>query len=163
MSIIDKNLVLVASAIVFKEVKDTDLWFVIKSSEIDEWQFPKTVMRKGESSVRGCIRMMGEQGAMTLLLLEEAGRAGGVTTINDKTLPQRHIYYVAKMLSESGEAIGFDETEWLEYAKALRRLTSKREKAMLKQAKVELTKWRKKQAEKKSKLEPEEPEVEVEL
>jgi len=152
MSIIDKNLVLVSSAIVFKVEKDNDLWFLIKNSDDDEWQFPKTVMRKGESSVRGCIRMMGEQGAMTLLLLEEAGRAGGVTTINEKTLPQRHIYYVAKMLSESGEAIGFEESEWLDYSKALRRITSKREKAMLKQAKVELTKWRKKQAEKKKKL-----------
>ena len=153
MAIIDKNLVLISSTVVVKIDKDKkkDFFFVIKSSEDDEWQFPRTVVRKGESSVRAGIRMMGEQGAMTIRMLEEAGRAGGVTTVNDKTLPQRHIYYVAKLISESGEAVGFEEAEWLEYASASRRLSAKREKQMLKNAREELKKWRKAREEKRKK------------
>ncbi len=154
MSILDKNVVLVSSVAVFKvdKEKGKDYWFVVKNSGDNEWQFPRTIVRKGESSVRAGIRMMGEQGAMTIRMIEEAGRAGGVTTINDKTLPQRHLYYVAKLLSESGEAVGFDECEWLEYAKATRKIVSKREKQMLQCARDEVKKWRKRRAEKKKKL-----------
>lgn len=153
MSILDKNLVLVSSVIVFRVDKESkkDYWFIVKNSDDDEWQFPRTVVRKGESSVRAGIRMMGEQGAMTIRMIEEAGRAGGVTTINDKTLPQRHLYYVAKLVSESGEAVGFEEGEWLEYAKATRKFASKREKQMLQGARDEVKKWRKQREEKKKK------------
>ncbi len=148
MSIIDKNLVLISSVIVFKHEKGKDFWFVVRDEDEDEWKFPRTAVRKGESSVRAGIRMMGEQGSMTIRMIEEAGRAGGVTTVNEKTLPQRHIYYVAKLVSESGDAVGFDEFEWLEYAKASRKFKSKRERQMLQSARKEVEKWRKKKAKK---------------
>lgn len=142
------KVVLISSAVVFKKVGKKDLWFLVKSSE-GEWEIPRTVVRKGESSVRASLRMMGEQGGMTTRVLEEAGRAGGVTTINDKTLPQRHLYYLTRLLEEEGEAIGFEEFVWLEYAKAIRKLPSKRERSMLKQARKELRIWRKKKKQEK--------------
>jgi len=140
----DNNLVLLSSAVLFKKDGKEDLWFLVKQSEEDEWEMPRTVVRKGESSIRAAIRMMGEQGTMTVRVLEEAGRAGGVTNINNKTVPQRHLYYLVRYLSDSGEAIGFDEFVWLKYAQAVRKLTSKRERLMLKAAKKELKEWRKK-------------------
>jgi hypothetical protein len=95
------------------------------------------------------LRMMGEQGGMGTQILEEAGRAGGVATVNEKTVPRRYIYYLMVQKSGSKEVLGFDEHLWLEYAKAVRKLSSKRERAMLRQARQELRKWEKRKKEKK--------------
>jgi len=143
----DTNLVLVSGAVVFKEGRGKRRWFIVMQGEEDGWEIPKVFVRKGESSVRAAIRMMGEQGGMTTQVLEEAGRAGGVTTVNEKILPQRHLYYLMVLLPGVNEAIGFDKSQWLEYAKAVRALSSKRERAMLRQARKELRKWKKRQVE----------------
>ncbi len=141
----DTNLVLVSGAIVYKDIRGGRRWFIVKQTKDGEWEIPRVIVRKVESSVKATIRMMGEQGGMTIQVLEEVGRAGGVTTINGKTLPQRHIYYLVALKFKEGEAIGFEESNWLEYAKAVRKLTSKRERAMLKLARKELKIWEKEQ------------------
>ena len=135
--------VLVSGAIVFKQGRGKSFWLITKQGEDDEWEIPKIVVRKGESSVRAALRMMGEKGGMTTQILEEAGRAGGVTTINGKTLPQRYLYYLLVLIAPPGEAIGFFSHKWLEYAKAVRKLSSKRERTMLKQARKEYRIWKK--------------------
>jgi len=104
----NKNLVLISGACTFREVKGQNRWFLIKLPDLEEWEIPKVLVRKGESSVRAALRMMGEKGGMTTRVLEEAGRAGGVTTINGRTFPQRHIYYLMVAKSMAGEAIGFE-------------------------------------------------------
>jgi len=139
-----EKLVLVSGAIVFKEGRGKSRWLITKQAENDGWEIPKVVVRKGESSVRAAMRMMGEKGGMTTQALEEAGRAGGVTTINGKTLPQRYLYYLMLLKEPSGEAIGFAAHKWLEYAKAVRKLSSKREQTMLRQARKEYRIWNKK-------------------
>lgn len=143
--IIDKNLVLVSGAVVFKEGRSMKRWFLVRQSDDDKWEIPKVVVRKGESSVRAALRMMGEQGGMTTQVIEEAGRAGGVTTINEKTLPQRHLYYLMVQRQGTNEAIGFIDSKWLEYAEAIRKLSSKREKVMLRQARKGYQRWKKEQ------------------
>lgn len=139
----DRNLVLVSGAVVFKEGRGKRRWFIVKQDDGEEWEIPKVFVRKGESSVRASIRMMGEQGGMTTQVLEEAGRSGGVTTINGKVMPQRHLYYLMVLLSGAKEAIGFDKYKWLTYAEAVRKLSSKRERVILKQARKELKAWKK--------------------
>ncbi len=141
--IIDKSTVLVSGAVVLREGRSKKRWFLVKQSDDDKWEIPKVFVRKGESSVRAAMRMMGEQGGMSTQVIEEAGRAGGVTTINGKVFPQRHLYYLMIQQSGSSEAIGFADSEWLEYAQAVRKLSSKRERAILKQARKEYRKWRK--------------------
>jgi hypothetical protein len=147
----DKNLVLISGAVLFKEVRGKRRWFIVKQGDEDKWEIAKVFVRKGESSVRAAIRMMGEQGGMSTKVLEEAGRSGGVTTINSKTLPQRHLYYLMILQSGVKEAIGFANYQWLEYTKAIRKLSSKRERAMLRQARQELNKWKKAKKLKKTK------------
>jgi ADP-ribose pyrophosphatase YjhB (NUDIX family) len=148
---IDTNTVLVSGAIVFREGRGKRYWFISKKAdEEDEWELPKTFVRKVESSVRAALRMMGEQGGMSTKVLEEAGRAGGVTTINGKTLPKRDIFYLMIVLSKEGEAIGFEGFKWLEYAKAIRKLSSKREQIMLRQARKELFKWKREEKKKQA-------------
>lgn len=147
----DKNLIIVSGAVVFKDAGRKRRWFIIKQHEEDNWEIPKVVVRKTESSVRAALRMMGEQGGMTTKVIEEAGRAGGVTTVNGRALPQRYIYYLMALNSGLGEALGFEDSSWLEYAKAVRKLSSKRERAFLKAARQGLRKWeRQRKSEKKS-------------
>lgn len=141
---INKNLVLVAGACAFKEKGGNLRWFLVKQNGEDDWEIPKVLVRKGESSVRAVLRMMGEKANMTTRVLEEVGRFGGITTVNGKRLPQRHIYYLMLEKSQSGEAIGFSDSTWLEYSKTLKTLLSKRERSVLKAAKIELSKIKKK-------------------
>lgn len=136
----DKNLVIISGAVVYKDSRGKRYWFITKYSDDDKWEIPKTAVRRTESSARAALRMMGEQGGMTTTVLEEAGRSGGVTTINGKTLPQRHNYYLMRH-DLSGEAVGFEKSMWLEYAKAVRKLSLKREQQMLRQARKELQGW----------------------
>lgn len=151
----DKNQVLSSSCITFRENKSgKKTWFLVQN-ENGDWEFPKTTVRKVESSVRASIRMTGEQAGMTVRVLEEAGRAGGVTTIGNKTVPIRYIYYLAIHLSDSGEAIGFDKTVWIDDTKVVRTLTTKRDQQMYKQAKKVLKIWEKE----KKHLQPAEEEV----
>ena len=141
---ISKNLVLVAGACIFKENRGVLKWFLVKQNGEDKWEIPKVLVRKGESSVRAVLRMMGEKGNMTTRVLEEAGRFGGITTVNGKKLPQRHIYYLMLERDQSGEAIGFNDSTWLDYSKTLKALSSKREKIVLKAASIELSRVKKK-------------------
>lgn len=145
---IDKNIVLVSAAVVFRNQKNKNKlkWFLTKQGADGEWEIPKVIVRKGESSVRAALRMTGEKGSMTTQVLEEVGRAGGVTTINGKILPQRYIYYLMILRSASNEPMGFTQHLWLEYAKAVRKLPSKRERAMLKQARKVFRRWKKETA-----------------
>jgi len=139
----DKNFVLVSGAVVFKVVRGKNRWFITKQGEDGEWELPKVVVRKGESSVRAALRMIGEKGLMSTKVLEEVGRAGGITTINGKTLPQRYLYYLMILQSASEEPIGFSDHLWAEYAKVVRKLSSKRERAMLRQARKTYRTWKK--------------------
>ena len=136
--------VLVSGAIVFKEYRRRLTWLIVKKNEENGWEIPKVVVRKGESSVKAAIRMMGEQAGIGAKVLEEAGRAGGSTSINGRVVPQKNIYYLM-MQNSAGEILGFENHKWLEYAKAMRKLSSKREKVIMKQAKKELTTWKKEQ------------------
>ena len=141
--LMDKNLVLISGAIVYRYQNDKVEWFLVRHQDTNEWEIPKVTVRKGESSVRAALRIMGEKGAMTTRVLEEAGRAGGTTTLNGKTVPQRYIYYLMVLKLSSKEPIGFQSYEWFEYPKAIKKLSSKRETSMLRDAKDTYKKWKK--------------------
>lgn len=138
----EKDIVLVSGAVVFKEYRKRLKWLVTRKGENDEWEIPKTIVRKGESSVRASIRMMGEQAGEIATVLEEAGQTRATTTVNGKTVRQKKIYYLV-MQQVVDEILGFEKIEWLEYAKAVRRLSKKKEKVVLRKAREELTKWKK--------------------
>jgi ADP-ribose pyrophosphatase YjhB (NUDIX family) len=155
------DLVLISGAIVYRAIKGKKRWFLVKQSGEDEdWEIPKIIVRKAESSARGAMRLMLEQMGMNTQVLEEAGRAGGSATINGKVVPQRHLYYIMLFKEREEEeeekkgkkeeveeveeiVIGFDDYGWFEYAQAVRKLRSKRERLMLKQGRKELRKWEK--------------------
>jgi len=138
------NTILISGAIVFKKSRGKTFWFVSMNKVDDEeaWEIPKVMVKKTESSVRAAIRMTGEKGGMNNKVLEEVGRAGGSTTVGGKKVPQRYIYYLMVQIS-AGEILGFEKAEWLIYSKAVRKISSKREQQMLRDAKKLLSSWRK--------------------
>ncbi len=129
-----QKLILVGGAVVYRIVKNKPVWFIVKLKEDFDWELPKTTARRGESSVRSVIRMMGEQGGMNVKVREEVGRSGGASLIAGKTIPQRQIYYLL-VCKEAHEVLSFLDYDWLEYAKAVRKLKNKKELEMLKAAK----------------------------
>ncbi len=159
----NKELVLISGAIVYRATKGKKRWFLAKQSEEnDEWEIPKIIARKAESTARAGMRLMIEQAGIDTQVLEEAGRAGGSATINGKVVPQRYLYYIMLLKEEEEEeegkkkekeekeekeeiVIGFKELGWFEYAQAVRKLRSKRERLMIKQAREELRRWEKRE------------------
>lgn len=129
----DKTL-LIGASVVYKKDNGRTTWFIVKQNDGDDWELPKTNVRRGESSVRSVIRAMGEQGGMKTKVLEEVGRAAGAVMHNGRSVEQRIIYYLL-LERGGGEALGFAEYEWMDYAKAARKLSSKRDKNMLAKAK----------------------------
>lgn len=128
-----QKLILAGAAVVYKKVKDKPVWFVVKQKEDSDWEIPKTNARRGESSVRAVIRMMGEQAAMNVRVLEEVGRSGGAAMVAGKTIPQRTIFYLM-FCKEANEVLSFVDFDWLDYGKAVKKLKAKKDMAMLKSA-----------------------------
>jgi len=135
------NLMLVAGAAVFRKAKNGRVaWFLIKDSQSKRWELPKALVRKGESSVRTVLRVMGEQGGMNCKIIEEAGRIEDTTEISGKKAPRRIIYYLV-LEKSSGEVLGFEECAWVDFLSALKKLGWSKEKTVLKNAKKELEGW----------------------
>ena len=81
---------------------------------------------------------------MSVRVIEEAGRAKNVVTTNGKSVAQTTLYYVMVLRSDSKNADAFGDILWLDYSKASKKLSSKKEVAMLKNARVIMKEWEKK-------------------
>jgi len=127
------KLLLVSVPVVFKKDKGKKEWFLVVHEKDGDWELPKTTVRKAESSVRAAIRVMAEQGGIKAKVLEEAGRSGGATRVNNKLVAQRFIYYLMST-KDSGEMLGFLDGGWFEYRSAVKKLKTKRDRQMLKEA-----------------------------
>lgn len=137
----NKNTILISVGIVFREQRGKSKWLLVKKTEDADWEFPRITVRKTESSARGALRMSGELLGATVQIIEEVGRSGGMTNVNGRSVSQRQLYYLLKLHSQDGEALGFSDSAFFEYAQATKKLASKRDQQMLKNAKVELKKY----------------------
>ena len=133
----------IEKAIVFRDYRGKRQYLLVKTKEESDWEIPKVIVRKGESSVRAAIRLTSEQGGMTTRVLEEAGRFSTTTVINGKPVPQKFYYYLLLQKGGSSELIGFAEFKWLEYGEAIKRVLLKREKEMFRSGREVLKLWEK--------------------
>jgi ADP-ribose pyrophosphatase YjhB (NUDIX family) len=130
-----EEMVMVSAAVVFKKHdNDPTKWFIISNNDEDGWEIPKTVVRRGESSVRASIRITSEQAGMRTRVLEEVGRGSGATKLNNRPVTQKFLYYLMNC-KDGGEIIGFNKFDWVEYKTLAKRLTNKRDLAMVIKAK----------------------------
>ncbi|MEK7188612.1 MAG: NUDIX domain-containing protein [Patescibacteria group bacterium] len=135
---------LISGAVIFRPKRIGYVWFLVKKNPEDNWEILKSIVRKGESSVRASIRASEEQAGMKAKVLAEAGRVNAVTRDNGKVIKQKYLYYFM-LYKIGGEVLGFSDHIWLDYQKASRKLSSKRDKIMLKNAYNLFKEWKKKQ------------------
>lgn len=141
--------ILIAGAVVYRRQKgEKPVWFMVKQNGNDNWEIPKTTVRRGESSVRAVLRAMGEQGGMRTKVIEEVGRSNASTTIAGRSVPQQTIYYLM-FSKDEGNILGYEDTEWVDFTKFAKKITSKREITIAKKAKEMLVELDKKKKEKK--------------
>jgi len=133
----------IGGAIVFRDNRGKRQYLVVKTKEDGDWEIPKVVVRKGESSVRSVIRLTSEQGGMTTRVVEEAGRFSATTVINGKSVAQKYYYYLLLQKGGSNELIGFLQFKWLEYSDVIKVLPLKREKDVLKEGRDIMKEWEK--------------------
>jgi len=133
----------IGGAVVFRDNRGKRQFLLTKNKEESDWEIPKVTVRKGESSVRAVIRLMSEQGGMTVRVLEEAGRSLGTTVINGKPVSQKYYYYLMLQKGGTSELIGFFEYKWMEFTDAVKKVPLKREKDMFKSGKAVLKEWEK--------------------
>ncbi len=144
------NQMLVAGASVFRKAKNGRIaWFLVKDSQTKRWELPKALVRKGESSVRTILRVMGEQGGMNCKIIEEVGRIEDEIEVNGRKTPRRIIYYLV-LEKSAGEVLGYEEHTWADFSSALKKLGWSKEKTILKNAKKELENWLEKRKSKKT-------------
>lgn len=139
----DNQQISIGGAIVFRDYRGKRQFLLVQQKEDGDWEIPKITVRRGESSVRAVIRMISEQGGMSVRVLEEAGRGNGTAMVNGKSIPQKLYYYIMLQRSGGADAIGFFKTKWIEYGDATRKLQLKREKEMLKATRDYLKEWEK--------------------
>jgi len=140
---IKENFVLISSATLFKESRGKIYWLIIKQTDESDWELPKATVRRGESSVRAILRVLGELAGMSVKVLEESGRASASTVIGGKAISEKFLYYLIIFKASAGEILGFNNYEWLDFAKAVKKLASRRDKEMLRKARIVLKTWKK--------------------
>jgi 8-oxo-dGTP pyrophosphatase MutT (NUDIX family) len=133
----------IGEAVVFRDNRGKRQYLIAKVKEDDDWEIPRVTVRKGESSVRSVIRLMAEQGGMTVRVLEEAGRISGNVIVNNKSIPQKYYYYLMLQKGGTSELIGFHEYKWMEFSDAIKKVVLKRDKDMFKLAREVLKQWEK--------------------
>ncbi len=144
------NLILVAGSVVFRKAKNGRVsWFLIKDPQNKRWELPKSLVRKGESSVRTVLRVMGEQGGMNCKIIDEVDRIEDEVDYNGKKSPRRIVYYLV-IEKSAGEVLGFEEFAWVDFSSGLRKLGLAREKEVFKKAKKQLENWLEKRKAKKT-------------
>ena len=140
--------ILVGGAVIFKEGKNKNLFLLNKNNE-DEWEILKSIVRRGESSVRSVIRYTSEQRNMNTRVLDEVGRGTSVGTVNNKIITYKYIYYL--LIFKTGlEITEMGNISWFDYQTASKKLKLKREKDMLKIASKMVKEWQKTHKKKKS-------------
>lgn len=144
-----KQSISVGGALVFKDARGRRTYLITKQNEDDDWEIPKITVRKGESSVRSVIRMTGEMAGINAKVLEEAGRASGAASINGKIVPQKYYYYLMVLKAGGSDVIGFYDSKWVDFSKALKMISLKREKDILKESKKVLKQWEKEHSKKR--------------
>ncbi|MDO8341398.1 MAG: hypothetical protein Q7T59_05485 [Candidatus Woesebacteria bacterium] len=135
------NEILIGGAVIFREGRGKKYFLLSKNAE-GNWEILKTTVRRGESSVRSVIRYTSEQGNMATRVLDEVGRAVGAGTVNNRSITFKYIYYL--MLFKAGaEITGMGEISWFDKDQAIKKLTLKREKDMIKTANTMIKEWEK--------------------
>ena len=157
--LVNKNILYVGTALIAKKrTVNGYTWLLVKTKPESEWEFPKSVARKGESSVRATIRMTQEQFFMNAIVLQEADRFTGKASEEEKALEKMTLFYLMLHKSGGDDISGFTDHKWFDEKALAKKLTSKKEINAFQKAKKLLKESL--SAKKKPRVSPTEPEPE---
>lgn len=134
--------VLVSGAVVFRTRGEKVSWLIIKPGNDDVWQLPKSVVRRGESSVRTAIRVLAEMAGLRVRVIEEAGRTTITSRRKGGSLSKKLIYYLVLQKGKDDANKNGTKISWVDFTRARDKLASS-EKRILIQAKQALIEWQK--------------------
>lgn len=140
--------ILVSAAVVYKEPlrkyngKSRTSWLLVKAANDSEWQLPKGVVRRTESSVRAAIRTLSEVAGIRGRVLEEVGKISARSGKNGRILTKRTIYYLIQQRGKD-DIEASSKTVWVDPKNIRGKVKSATEKKMLTEARKVLTEWQK--------------------
>jgi 8-oxo-dGTP pyrophosphatase MutT (NUDIX family) len=124
-----------AGGVVFKRKELSVEYLIVRPSDNDfEWVLPKGHIEPGEESAAAAVREVREETGVTAKTLRRLGTVSFSTNSKDV----RADFYLMEAEKE-GDAGDGRELNWVSYEKALRELTHNQSKAMLKQARNEVS------------------------
>lgn len=127
-----------AGGAVFKTSKDKKVkWLIIKPAGTDRWQLPKGKIDKGESSAQAALREVKEEGEVETKIIEKIGSSSYFYVFNDTKCFKTVTYFLMEVVKKTKEGHDqeIDEVTFQEFDKALKLLTFKDDKNILKKAK----------------------------
>lgn len=133
--------VLVSSAVVYKNRGGKNSWLLVKSGE-EEWQLPKSVVRRTESSVRAAIRTLSEMAGIRGRIIEEVGKSSVRSGKGSKALIRRTIFYLMQQRGKDGIE-GTARVVWVDPKNIRGKVKSATERKMLVEARKLLSEWQK--------------------
>lgn len=134
---------LIAGAVAYRERRGLVEWFLVKAADNNNWELPKSDVRRGESSVRAALRHLKEGAGVRALVLEEAGRVNVSSTRQGNSTDEKLIFYLMRQSKGAPEIGIFLEGKWLKLALAKKQLKLTREQKVLSQAADVLKAWQK--------------------
>lgn len=133
--------VLVSSAVVYKSRAGKNSWLLVKTGD-EQWQLPKGVVRRTESSVRAAIRTLSEMAGIRGRIIEEVGKSSVRSGKGSKALVRRTIYYLMQQRGKDGiEATA--RVVWVNPNNIRGKVKSATERKMLVEARKLLSEWQK--------------------
>lgn len=125
---------LVAGATIYKKRNSSREWLLVKKDSKDDWELPKGLVKRGESSVSSVLRTIRENVGLTVQIIEEAGRTIVPKVKNGQRLTDKIIFYLGERISIFPLEPTYAQERWLPYSRARRLLGLGREKKILEQA-----------------------------
>lgn len=139
---------LISSAVTFRDEKGVVEWFLVKNSK-DQFELPKTDVRRGESSVSGILRYVKESIGLRPTVLDEVGRTTLTSTKNGEELNEKLFFYL--IINKGQDSGSFIEGSWFKFPVAKKKLGLVREQKILAQAHELSKQWTQKKKVKKVK------------
>ncbi len=125
-----------AGGVVYREEPEGVLWLVVKQSGDGKWHLPKGWIEPGESSIEAAQREVREEGGAEAEVLGKVGSEKYFFVQDKEKIFKTVVFYLMKYTQEcpSEPSIEIEETAWLAYEEARKKLAFENEQELLDKA-----------------------------
>ena len=125
-----------AGGVVYRSEPEGVLWLIVKQSGDGKWHLPKGWIEPGESSMEAAKREVQEEGGVEAEILGKVGSEKYFFVQDKEKILKTVVFYLMEYIQEcpSESSIEIEETAWLAYEEARRKLAFENEKELLDKA-----------------------------